>query len=700
MSEYVEQAYSDSASGLDAAFIERSIQMLSRGGVAALVTMQSWMFLKSYEQMRRKILAANHIVTLAHLGSGVFGSFGGEVVSVAAAVFVARPAPEADGLYLQLDDINEPIATKAALVRAISDSTDERRYRCPSSMFARIMGSVIAYFASTSLADFLSKERLAEKVSAGVGTQTGANDRFIRYWFEVGSRSLNIEGESGVAGRQWTLTSKGGEFRRWYNPTIHVMDWRDNGRIMSQSGSGAYIRNAAQYFKDCLVWSKVGTKAPSFRFADKRVVHNDASCFITADGLDLDAVSSYLNSRTIASLMKMFNPTMNLTPGTFLNFPFIEVSSKHGNICRGISKWDWDLQEVSVDFHQNDLVQNAGEQANLPVLVRERLSVYLRETTRLIHAEDHIESEIRDKIGAEATSDTPIEERSLLANPVYRYGPGKKSSEYDSLAVADLVRDVVSFAVGCMFGRYSLEKSGLILTDQESTLEDYFAKVASPNLTAEAVFTPDADNVIPFVDDGWFEDDIVDRFRLFLRTAFGEKHFEENLRFIEESLGVKSIREYFITKSGKSKFYDEHVQRYKKRPIYWMFSSPKGSFNALIYIHRYSPSAVSTVLNEYLREYRAKLDVALSDAENAAAGGSVKDLKEADRLRKVLVELAEYEHDVLYPLATRQLPIDLDDGVLVNYLRFGRALKDIGLEKYRRKVEGWAWPRYPLEVAK
>src|SRR5699024_3997007 len=175
---------------------------------------------------------------------------------------------------------------------------------------------------------------------------------------------------------------------------------------------------------------------------------------------------------------------------------------------------------------------------------------------------------------------------------------------------------------------------------------------------------------------------IVSRFRQFLRVAFGEEHFEENLRFIEESLRVNTLRDYFIMKTGRSKFYEDHVQRYKKRPIYWMFSSPKGSFNALIYMHRYTPSTVSTVLNEYLREYRGKLEIALQNAEReAAVGGSTKAQKEADRIRKVLVELAEYEHEVLYPLATQQVVIDLDDGVKVNYPKFGTALKKIkGLE--------------------
>ena len=206
-------------------------------------------------------------------------------------------------------------------------------------------------------------------------------------------------------------------------------------------------------------------------------------------------------------------------------------------------------------------------------------------------------------------------------------------------------------------------------------MQDYLAKVPKPT------FMPDTDNVIPIVDGDWFEDDIVARFREFLRAAFGEQHFEENLRFVTESLGVKDLRDYFV-----KSFYKDHVQRYKKRPIYWLFSSPKGSFNALIYMHRYTPSTVSTVLNEYLREYKAKLESSLQHHERLAAGGGTPRQqaaaqKEADRLRKVLVELDEYEHDVLYPLASQQLSIDLDDGVKVNYPKFGAALKKIpGLE--------------------
>ncbi len=274
----------------------------------------------------------------------------------------------------------------------------------------------------------------------------------------------------------------------------------------------------------------------------------------------------------------------------------------------------------------------------------------------------------------EVPSHVPLERVSLTNNSAFRW-PNKTPAERDALFTESAIVDLVSYAVGCMFGRYSLDEPGLILADQGATLQDYFARISSPT------FMPDADNVIPFVDDGWFEDDIVEGLRTFLKVAFGTEHFEANLRFVEESLGVKTLRDYFI-KSGKSKFYDDHVKRYKKRPIYWMFSSPKGSFNALIYLHRYTPATVSTVLNEYLREYENKLQKALERAEAAAAGGaSAKDQKEADQLRKVLAELRDYEHDVLYPLATQQVEIDLDDGVKVNYPKFYPAVKKIpGLE--------------------
>lgn len=271
----------------------------------------------------------------------------------------------------------------------------------------------------------------------------------------------------------------------------------------------------------------------------------------------------------------------------------------------------------------------------------------------------------------EVPSYVPLERVSLTNNSAFRW-PNKTPEERDELFTQSAIVDLVSYAVGCMFGRYSLDKPGLILGDQGSTIGDYLAKVPDPT------FMPDKDNVIPIVDGDWFEDDIVGWFRSFLRTVFGEQHFEENLGFVCKCLKVKNLRDYFIkttARGSSSKFYDDHVQRYKKRPIYWLFSSPKGSFNALIYMHRYTPTTVSTVLT-YLREYVTKLESALQQSEQAG------NAKEADRLRRVLVELNTYEHDTLFPKASQNVTIDLDDGVRVNYPKFGAALKKIaGLEK-------------------
>ena len=263
---------------------------------------------------------------------------------------------------------------------------------------------------------------------------------------------------------------------------------------------------------------------------------------------------------------------------------------------------------------------------------------------------------------------------TLVCNPHYRYGGDKTEEELETLLLADTMREFISYAVGCMFGRYSLDKPGLVLANQGDTLADYLLQVPQPT------FTPDADNVIPLLDGEWFNDDITERFRSFLRLTFGETHYAENLKFIEDALG-KDMRKFFL-----KDFYTDHVKRYKKRPIYWLFSSPKGSFNALIYLHRYRPDTASIVL-QYLRDFQEKLSgerkrqEQISISASASQADKTRALKSIDSLKKTLTELDDYERDVLHPLATQQIAIDLDDGVKVNYLKLGPALKKIaGLE--------------------
>jgi len=364
----------------------------------------------------------------------------------------------------------------------------------------------------------------------------------------------------------------------------------------------------------------------------------------------------YLNSSLVREGLDVLAPTLNYQVGDVARLPLVTGNDDNDRVSElvDLCRASWVESETAHGFESFPLVPEGGQELKR---VAGGLSTQRQARSERVAVLERASDEYWVDRIAEASG----HDRSSLL--------GHAPRRFEVISSRDDAEVLVSYAVGCMFGRYSLDEPGLVLADQGASLQEYLAKVSTPT------FMPDMDNVIPFVDDGWFDDDIVERFRQFLRAALGVEHFEENLRFVEESLGVKTLRDYFITKAGKSKFYDDHVQRYKKRPIYWMFSSPKGSFNALIYMHRYTPSTVSTVLNEYLREYRAKLEVALANADLA------KELKEADRLRRVLVELAEYEHDVLYPLATQQIAIDLDDGVKTNYPKFYPALKKIaGLE--------------------
>ena len=271
----------------------------------------------------------------------------------------------------------------------------------------------------------------------------------------------------------------------------------------------------------------------------------------------------------------------------------------------------------------------------------------------------------------ELTPEVPLKEITLTCNPHYRYGNNKTNEELEALLLADTMKEYISYAVGCMFGRYSIDKPGLILANQGEKYEDYCKLV--PNSS----FTADIDNVIPILDDDWFSDDIVYRFENFVIVNFGDDKYYENIRFIEESIG-KDIRTYFL-----KDFYDDHVKRYKKRPIYWMFSSPNGGFNALIYMHRYQSDTVGIVRSNYLLEYMSKITTKIDHLErnqsniNISNSEKTKAIKESMILKKRLDELEKYERDIMYKLASDKIEIDLDDGVKVNYNKFGKALKNI-----------------------
>jgi type II restriction/modification system DNA methylase subunit YeeA len=363
--------------------------------------------------------------------------------------------------------------------------------------------------------------------------------------------------------------------------------------------------------------------------------------------------------------------------GEIQSIPLVEINksivkSIVGSLINFSSK-DWDSYETSYDFTNLLLLQPEYRQPALKATFNNLRAHWQEMTLEMQRLEEENNRIFINAYGLqdELTPEVPLNEITLTCNPHYRYSNNKNAEELDALLLADTMKEFISYAVGCMFGRYALDKPGLILANQGDTIEEYLRQIPEP------IFPADEDNVIPILDGDWFTDDITERFRKFLRITFGEEHYEENLMFIEEALG-KDIRKYLL-----KDFYNDHLCRYKKRPIYWLFSSPKGSLNALIYMHRYRPDTASIVLNGYLREFRTKLLSrksqleAVSISASSSPGEKTKALKEIESLRKMIEELESYEREILYPLATQQLEIDLDDGVKVNYQKFGTALKKI-----------------------
>lgn len=407
---------------------------------------------------------------------------------------------------------------------------------------------------------------------------------------------------------------------------------------------------------------------------------------------DLFSILGYMNTKIVGYMLAAISPTLDFHEGPIGKLPVLKSHDTHnecvvGRVRSAIheGKSDWDFYETSWDFIDHPLLRSTFRQPSLSAAYAALRDQWQSMTLEMQRIEEENNRIFIQAYGLqdELTPDVPLSEITLTCNPYYRYDAKKPAAELEKLLLADTMREFISYGVGCMFGRYSLDKTGLILANQGETLEDYLAKVTGENSTrntqhaSRITFMPDKDNVIPILDGDWFTDDISERFKHFLRVTFGDAHYAENLAFLEAAIG-RDLRGYFLRE-----FYDDHLRRYQKRPIYWLFSSPKGSFNALIYMHRYRPDTVSVVLNDYLREFITKLTArkahlqTISISSAATARDKTAALKEIDKLDKTLTELADYENEILYPLAMRQVQIDLDDGVKVNYNKFGKALRKI-----------------------
>lgn len=590
-------------------------------------------------------------------------------------------------------------------------------FRASAEDFKKIPGSPVAYWMSEKMRDLFSGETVKDFGFAGIGMRTGDNARFLRLWHEVSGDNTIIgcksKEEQKSSGKRWVPYNKGGEFRKWFGNNDYLVNWKDNGIEIKKATLLAYpqlsmdnlgwkISNESYYFRKGITWSGVTSGTFSCRcYEDGFIFDSGANGLFAYADDDRYFLAGVLNTDLADRILKIINPTINTGSGTLNQVPVVRPKEdSYKSVIElvkslvAISKTDWDAYETSWDFANNPLVDLARRVNNSePPRILSDLYANLREKwAKDCEGMRRLEME-NNRIFIEAygfqdelTPEVPWQEITLTCNPFYRYGVREVEKvggggdafplnpELEERLKADTVKELISYGVGCMMGRYSLAKPGLILADQGSTIADYWSKVG------EGAFSPDDDGIIPVLDDDCFADDIVTQFEKFLVAAFGAAQLGANRAFIEQALG-KDLRSYFV-----KDFYADHLQRYQKRPIYWLFSSPKGTFNALVYLHRYQPNTAGQVLG-YLRSFITKLQAKIEAADKTAADPNASQsfrtraIKERTKLARQLKELEDYEREVLHPLSLQHVALDLDDGVKVNYLKLGAALKKIhGLE--------------------
>ena len=667
MSAWVKDNYPDEKSDLCTCFIERGFSLTQGKGYLSLITASSWMFISSFEALRRKKLMDRSIVLMIQQSTHGFPD-----VTVPTCMFTLLSADSCrTGSYIRLEDFDRPQWQQPKALEAIRNHGCGWFYRCNAKTFQYIPGHRIGYWASDGILEaFRSGRPLSDIAKPRQGLATGDNNRFLRLWWEVSEDRIGLDMPDRQAARdskrKWFPCNKGGSYRKWYGNREYVVDWENDGwEIRNFTDEHGSLRSRPQnmdfYFHEGMTWGTISSGDFSMRYSPTGTMFETKGsvCFPDVPAR-LPYLLGLLNSSVIAPVQRILSPTLDYHEGPLGEIPIATCNATLEERSTGLSKANVDIShdeydsfETSWDFQRHPLLRGK------PLLADDAAEVETEWQTRFDSLKSNEEelNRIFAKIyGLEG--EVPIEVPDDKVS-VHRFDRSRET------------RLLVSYAIGCMFGRYSLDVDGLVLADQGSTLEDYLDKVPSPT------FMPDEDGILPVTEGEWFEDDAASRFSTWLRAAFGEEHFQENLRWVEESLGT-SVRAY-LAKPSAGGFYADHCKTYSvagsgKRPIYWMFSSPKNSFNALVYMHRYDEGSVSRLLTGYVRELRRKLE---AQADVLGRSSTAKDQSNAARYRDMAAELAAWEHDVLYDLAQEHVSIDLDDGVKVNYAKFAGAVRKI-----------------------
>lgn len=635
LSDFVKKYYPDSKSDLFAVFIERCAQMARGNGYQAMITQHAWMFLSSFEKLRGKLLLKD-TANMTHLGAHAFEEIGGEVVQTTTFVLRNSHICNYKGKYCRL------LASTSQQGKEDMFLAGENRYVASQDNFSKIPGSPVAYWVSKN---FIKAYDIGEKIGkfsvVSEGIKTGDNNKFLRLWFEVNKCEFSMAKSD--TGFKWYPHHKGGEFRKWYGNRDWVINWENNGKEIKESGNSG-LQGITMYFQPFISWSKISSKGNPFRFFDHNFLFDSGAPAVSNAKLILTlALFNTCVGRHYLSIC----PTINLQVGDVKGVPLIinkeDVINKIVQQNITISRTDWDSFETSWDFQRHPLV---------------------RPVSRMADAYAQWDQECNDRFNQLKANE---EELNRIFIDIYGLQDELTPEEEDkdvTVRKADLERDVksvISYAVGCMFGRYSLDVEGLAYAggDWDST------KYTS--------FQPDADNIIPITDVDYFKDDIVGLFCNWLKQVYGEATLEENLTFIADALGTsgrtnrEKIRKYFL-----KDFYKDHCQIYKKRPIYWLFDSgKKDGFKALIYMHRYTENTIGKVRADYLHRMEqvyeheiVRMDHIIEQDDSSREVG--KATKNKEKLQKQLKECRDYDEKIAH-LAMDRIAIDLDDGVKVNY---------------------------------
>jgi len=690
---FAKENFSRSKSDLFSISIERLLDFAKPAGLAGLMTPFTWMFLKSYEDLRVYITSSKTLTSL--IQPEYHAIWSSAAVPICTFIIRRSHVPGYTGTFIRLTDFVGEAVQPEKTLEAIRNPDCGWIYECLIDEFRKIPGSPLAFWVGDRIRSaFEQQPRLDNHVETAVGLFTCDNERFLRNWQEVSLRDIGFDlpdSESAKAsGIRFFPIQKGGRFRKWYGLNYLLVQYdRDGEDIRNHrqaAGQSFSLPGEAYYFRSGITWSGLTSSLNSFRLVDQGNIFESNKGQMLF-GSSQEVILGFLNSCVATVFIRLINPTLSIQSSEIRKLPLAwpeDESVVEACVSKlvQIARIDDASFETSWHFQRSPLL-NASP--GRPISLKAGYTDWTRknreaicETMRLEEANNRLFIDAYG-LNSELSHEVPIDQVTLGSNPAYRYGGNLSDKEQWERFQKDSMAEFLSYATGCMMGRYSLDQPGLILADsrdsQAEQLAAYEAKVVKP--LSEVQFIPDPDGIIPVLDGEWFEDDIVARTREFLEVTFPESTVTENLRFIEESLG-KDIRKYFC-----SEFYKDHLQTYKKRPIYWMVQSPKKGFACLIYLHRYTKDTLNQVLNNYFRPYLQKLEARLAQLgldqlnDDLPARDRTAARKEAEKITKVLKECQAWEQDALLPLAQQRIELDLDDGVKVNYLKLQDVLAPI-----------------------